>query len=94
MPDLEDPLAYLHGGYGRWVISPTTVDGHGTSDRSHELLTGVVAPGGPTATVARQRFMFCFAPRRSSLSLAVGVTMAPAWSIPPRSWREGQVHGC
>jgi hypothetical protein len=31
-----------------------------------------------------RRFMFCFATGRSSLSLAVGATTVPAWSVPPR----------
>jgi hypothetical protein len=43
---------------------------------------------------ARQRFTFCLATRRSSLSLAVGASVGPAWSIPPRRWREGQVDDC
>src|SRR5829696_6969034 len=41
---------------------------------------------------ARQRFTFCPATRRSSLSLAVGVRVASTWVDPPRRWREGQVH--
>jgi hypothetical protein len=39
---------------------------------------------------ARQRFTFCPATRRSSLSLAVGVKVASTWVDPPRRWREGQ----
>src|SRR5215211_3662219 len=41
---------------------------------------------------ARQRFTFCPATRRSSLSLAVGARVASTWVDPPRRWREGQVH--
>src|SRR5215217_4205140 len=41
---------------------------------------------------ARQRFTFCPATPRLSLSLAVGVRVASTWVDPPRRWREGQGH--
>ena len=55
---------------------------------------GVVVDGGggrwpyPLPS-ARQRFTFCPATRRSSLSLAVGVRVASTWVDPPRRWRGG-----
>jgi hypothetical protein len=41
---------------------------------------------------ARQRFTFCLATCRLSLSLAVGVRVASTWVDRPRRWREGQGH--
>ena len=41
-------------------------------------LAAVVLSRAASATVALQRFTFCFATRRSSLSLAVGATAVPA----------------
>jgi hypothetical protein len=68
-----------------WAGSPAGCEGS-RAQRSLVLLVGMLGhPGGRgrwwqtmavPITVARQRFTFCLATRRSSLSLAVGVRVA------------------
>src|SRR4029453_3606706 len=48
LPDLEDPLAYLHGRYRSVRELPDHGCGPGASALSHEPLTSVGAPGGPS----------------------------------------------
>src|SRR5919106_5647381 len=85
-----------------WAGSPAGCEGS-RAQPSLVLLVGklghpgwswtVVADDGRTPLpCARQRFPFCLATCRLSLSLAVGVRVASTWVDPPRRWREGQGH--
>src|SRR5215213_11452527 len=57
--------------------------------RTPEWSWTVVADDGRTPSpCARQRFTFCLATCRLSLSLAVALEFASAWVDPPRRWRE------
>src|SRR5215211_4766917 len=80
-----------------WAGSPAGCEGsrHSAASSSwwHARTPRVVVDGGGgrwpyPSPCARQRFTFCLATRRSSLSLPSALEFASAWVDPPRRWRE------